>query len=111
MFIWDKVFKNGPSKICGRQPFKILKAVFHKILLGPFLNTLPHLILGKWKTLADNFSLMKRPHFGNEGQNTIQISSKNTVKLMSFYYKFISFTCLSETITSVCFLSLKKRKI
>ena len=18
--IWDKVFKNGPSKICGRQP-------------------------------------------------------------------------------------------
>ena len=23
--IWDKVFKNGPSKICGRQPFKKLK--------------------------------------------------------------------------------------
>ena len=21
-FIWDKVFKNGPSKICGRQPLK-----------------------------------------------------------------------------------------
>ena len=20
--IWDKVFKNGPSKICGRQPLK-----------------------------------------------------------------------------------------
>ena len=19
---WDKVFKNGPSKICGRQPLK-----------------------------------------------------------------------------------------
>ena len=35
--IWDKVFKNGPSEICGRQP----------ILLGPFLNTLTHLILGK----------------------------------------------------------------
>ena len=27
--IWDKVFKNGPSKICGR--------------LGPFLNTLSHM--------------------------------------------------------------------
>ena len=26
--IWDKVFKNGPSKICGGQP-----------LLEPFLNT------------------------------------------------------------------------
>ena len=23
--IWDKVFKNGPSKICGRQPLKSLK--------------------------------------------------------------------------------------
>ena len=23
--IWDKVFKNGPSKICGRQPLKNLK--------------------------------------------------------------------------------------
>ena len=20
--IWDKIFKNGPSKICGRQPLK-----------------------------------------------------------------------------------------
>ena len=23
--IWDKVFKNGPSKICERQPLKYLK--------------------------------------------------------------------------------------
>ena len=23
--IWDKVFKNGPSKICGRKPFKNLR--------------------------------------------------------------------------------------
>ena len=23
--IWDKVFKNGPTKICGRQPLKKLK--------------------------------------------------------------------------------------
>ena len=23
--IWDKVFKSGPSKICGRQPLKNLK--------------------------------------------------------------------------------------
>ena len=23
--IWDKVFKNGPGKICGRQPLEILK--------------------------------------------------------------------------------------
>ena len=47
--MWDKVFKNGPSKICGRQPLKDLKghgmleaehtpsnfltAVFHKFYL------------------------------------------------------------------------------
>ena len=39
-YIWDKAFKNGPCKICGRQPLKkfeeiwsasnFLKAVFHK---------------------------------------------------------------------------------
>ena len=23
--IWDKVFNNGPSKICGREPLKNLK--------------------------------------------------------------------------------------
>ena len=27
-YIWDKVFKNGPSKICGRQPLKYLKGVW-----------------------------------------------------------------------------------
>ena len=48
-FIRDKVFKNGPSKICGRQPSKklkgygllevdhtrsnFLKAAFHKFYL------------------------------------------------------------------------------
>ena len=25
IFIWDKVFKNGPSKICERQSLKNLK--------------------------------------------------------------------------------------
>ena len=52
---WDKVFKNGPSKICGRQHlknskgygllkrpyvFKFFKGCLHQILLGPLLNTL-----------------------------------------------------------------------
>ena len=40
-YIWDKVFKNGLSKICGRQPLKNLKEYD---LLGPFLNTLSHMI-------------------------------------------------------------------
>ena len=25
MYKWDKVFKNGPGEICGRQPLKNLK--------------------------------------------------------------------------------------
>ena len=33
--IWDKVSKNGPSKIFGRQPLKNLH--------GSFLSTLPHI--------------------------------------------------------------------
>ena len=43
--IWDRVFKNGPSKICGRQPLKMyaFKDCPPQILLGPFLNTLFHL--------------------------------------------------------------------
>ena len=24
-YIWDKIFKNGPSKICGRLPLKNLR--------------------------------------------------------------------------------------
>ena len=35
--IWDTVFQNGPSEICERQLLKNL--------LGPFLNTLSHIIL------------------------------------------------------------------
>ena len=35
--IWDKVFKNGPSEICGRHPLNslqvFLKSVFHKFHL------------------------------------------------------------------------------
>ena len=55
--IWDKVFKSGPYKICGKQPLKYLKGYgmlkqtnskffkgcLRQILLGPLLNTLSHL--------------------------------------------------------------------
>ena len=44
---WVKVFKNGTSKFCGRQPLKNLKwyGLPRQILLGLFLNTLARLIL------------------------------------------------------------------
>ena len=42
--IWVKVFKNGPSRICGRQPLKTFSnGCLPQILLGPFLNTLIHM--------------------------------------------------------------------
>ena len=59
---WDKVFKNGPSKICGRQslkkvkrygllsryiPFKIFKGCLPQMLLGPFLSTLSHISIDR----------------------------------------------------------------
>ena len=51
---WVKVFKNEPSKICGRQPlksylkltiyhFNLFRGCLPQILLGPFLNTLTQL--------------------------------------------------------------------
>ena len=58
LYIWDEIFKNKPTKICGRQPlkslkgydwqrrpcpFKFFKGRHPQILLGPFLNTLSHL--------------------------------------------------------------------
>ena len=39
--IWVKVFKNGPSNICGRQPF--VEGCLPQILLGPFSNTLNYI--------------------------------------------------------------------
>ena len=52
--MWAKVFKNEPSKICGRQHlkkfevtyghFKIFKGCLSQILLGPFLNTSSHIL-------------------------------------------------------------------
>ena len=36
---WEKVFKNRPSEICGRQPLKNLKGYkfLKQISIGPFL--------------------------------------------------------------------------
>ena len=65
--IWDEVFKNGPSEICGRQPsenmkgyglpFKLFKGCLPQILLGLFLNTLPYFTIvnrNKMVTFNDN---------------------------------------------------------
>ena len=49
--IWDRAFKNEPSKICGRKPLKKLEGYgllkqedyLPQVLLGPFLNTFSHI--------------------------------------------------------------------
>ena len=42
-YVWDKVFKNEPSKICGRQPLKIftwsiLKYCVPFVKVGKYFN-------------------------------------------------------------------------
>ena len=73
---WDKVFKNGPSKICGRQPlknlkgygllkqadhtypFKFFKGCLSQILLGPLLNTRTQTKVLVALKIAQDFSAM-----------------------------------------------------
>ena len=50
VFSAAKVFKDGSSKICERQPlsrpypFKFFKGCLPQILIGPFLNTLSYIM-------------------------------------------------------------------
>ena len=66
-YIGDKVFKNGSSKTCGRQPLKNL--------LGSFLNTfslLKHLLLTyMWIKFPKYFSLRKTLHTKFEGYREV----------------------------------------
>ena len=43
--IWDRVYKNGPSKNCRRGSMVFFKVCLPQILLSPFLNTFSHLKL------------------------------------------------------------------
>ena len=64
-YMGHKVFKNGPSKICGGQPFdclkptislQIFKDCFSQILLGPFSNILCSIGRFKIKKKSSNNS-------------------------------------------------------
>ena len=62
--IWDKVFKNGPSKICGRQPLKKFEGVLPALgclpqfLIGPFLNILSHMKVKSLKVIQNSYVAM-----------------------------------------------------
>ena len=76
---WDKVFKNGQSKICGRQPSKnlnwyglpnrwsdhitsnFLKAVFHKFyLVHSFEYFVPNIWLWEWDFVQSEVIFTRR---------------------------------------------------
>ena len=68
IFKWDKVFRNGQSKICGRQPLKIwsrpyvftiFKGCYQQISLGLFSNALSQMVrcFSRW------YSFLKKRHF------------------------------------------------
>ena len=92
IIIWDKVFKNGPSKICGRQPLKNLKADhippnFLKAVQG--LNYLfrrdPRRFREKFQQL-DGMGSALSPPLGVWGQNAIQMQ-ENSVQFNTFWSK------------------------
>ena len=66
----EKVFKNGPSKISGRQPLKNLKeySLLEASLLGPYLNILSHLWVLK-VSLHLAFSENRRFHVLSDIEN------------------------------------------
>ena len=63
--IWDKVFKSGPSKICGRQPLKNLKGYgllkqYMWLLLSSFqycITNFSNHFFKKKKKCSENFLL------------------------------------------------------
>ena len=62
---WDKVFKSGPGKICGRQPlknlkgYKFFKGCLPQILLGPLLNTWTHALTRSISSFRDSTGIYK----------------------------------------------------
>ena len=63
--IWDKVFKNGPSKICGRQPLKNLKGhgLYKQITLRMFKGCLPQILLGPFLNALSHKLHLQSTHF------------------------------------------------
>ena len=80
---WDKVFKNGPSKICGRQPLKgcgllkaghirsnILKAIFYKFNWSILEYFDPHDNLVKVILIKKRFFWFSNKPEGGKGRSS-----------------------------------------
>ena len=98
---WDNVFKNGPSKIRGRQPlknlnwhgllnrpyhFKFFKGCLPQILLDPFLNTLSQMQLHNQRCNI-NKNMTEQPPYTNKIHTCAplfnEISMTQKMKLLS----------------------------
>ena len=101
--ILDKVFKNGPSKVCGRQPlknlnhFKFFKGCLRHILLGPFLNTLSHVVYEKLSKLQLWAGLM------------VNFRNMSNTNILSIYVKKIVTQNWRRTLTLIGFIENNKR--
>ena len=63
-----KIFKNGPSKICGRQPSdhitsKFLKAVFHKFYLVHFWILVSNNVVCNTMIIIQKYQCLKNAGF------------------------------------------------
>ena len=102
--IWDKVFKNGPDKICGRQPLKNLKEKLKKYALGRpypfkfFKDCLPQILLclflNSWSHMCMRLMLIKL--------RLVLFNIKKLIKNLEilkcdFYEKVLSFS-----LNSIC---------
>ena len=101
--IRDKVFKNGPRKICGWQPlkifkeygllsrpysFKAFKGCLPQILLGPFLNTFSHMFLSFVDFPSQN---IQHRNF-SYSDNTETLISANWEKLETLFLQLNGFS-------------------
>ena len=111
---WVKVFKNGPSKICGRQllkslrwyglpkHFKIFKGYPSQILLGPFLNTFSHMPL---LTIIISPVLKKYYNYKSSVEealwNSSSLSNWKWIKCSSYLKLYFSYNYISQADASL----------
>ena len=82
---WVKVFKNGPSKICGRQPLSnLLKAVFHNFYLIsswiPWPNCIIYPIARGLNTFLSSLfcSNLIYGHYYPQNIHLVKVKNRNT---------------------------------
>ena len=104
IMIWDKAFKNGPNKICGRQPLKKFEGIFFKgpsstnftwsileyfvlfVYISFFLTFLLWLSFGTKYSRMDQVNLWKIPLKKFEG---IYHTPSNFLKIVFYKFYFV----------------------